>query len=219
MSSMYGSLCPLAESMNPGICVWNKRVPLKISFFMWELWWDRVPTIDKLRTRGLIIPNRCCLCGVATESSEHLFLHCPWVEPLWVFFLSRFEVLWSQPKSIRCLLECWPSQCIKGGSDKGRLLWQLIPTALYWSIWEERNGRTFNDKVSMRCIILDAILSKTSNWLFDVPSMDQPSFRSWIFEWDSLILYSVLCLCFFVFGGLHALCGLVPTSVVVVHLF
>lgn len=31
-----------------------------------------MPTIDKLISRGLIIPNRCCLCSADAKSLEHL---------------------------------------------------------------------------------------------------------------------------------------------------
>lgn len=55
VNSMYGALCPHVRGPNPGIYVWNAKVPLKVSFFMWELWWNCVPTIDNLRARGMIL--------------------------------------------------------------------------------------------------------------------------------------------------------------------
>lgn len=74
------------------------------------------------------------------------------------------------------------------GRGEGEKLWQMILVALGWSIWEERNGRTFEDKVKSRCCIMDAILSKTFNWIFVDQFSDRPSFLSWIFDWDLVIM-------------------------------
>lgn len=86
MKSMYLDLCPLVVSY-PGECVWNSLIQLTVSFFMWELLWDRALMIDNLILRGMMIPNQCCLCTSAAESSRHLFVHCLWVEPIWSYFL------------------------------------------------------------------------------------------------------------------------------------
>lgn len=79
---MYDALCPQKLECSPGICGWNPQIQLKVSFFMWRLWWSRVPTIDNLICRGMIITNWCCLCISDEESSDHLFIHCQWVYPL-----------------------------------------------------------------------------------------------------------------------------------------
>lgn len=36
---------------------------------------------------------------------------------------------------------------------------------------------------------MDAILSKTFDWMFVDQSSDRPSFRSWIFDWDLVIMW------------------------------
>lgn len=40
VKSMYTALCLVAESSSLGSCVWNRLIQLKVSFFLWELWWD-----------------------------------------------------------------------------------------------------------------------------------------------------------------------------------
>lgn len=92
--SMAGALCPLSDRSYPGDCVWNQLIQLKVSFLLWELWWDRVLTVDNLIRRGMIIPNRCCMCMADAKSFGHLFIHCAWVRPLWGYYLSHFDVNW-----------------------------------------------------------------------------------------------------------------------------
>lgn len=57
--------------------IWNKNLTLKVEIFYWIFVQNKVLTIDNLRKRGFIMPNRCCLCQEAKEDTNHLFLHCP----------------------------------------------------------------------------------------------------------------------------------------------
>lgn len=116
-----------------------------------------MPTIDKLRARGLIIPNRCCLCRVAAESLDHLFLHCPWVEPLWVFFLNRFGVLWSQPDSINAFWSVGLISALEtvllGGEFCGSLSQRLYVGAF------GRRGTGGLSMIKSACVISSLMLS------------------------------------------------------------
>lgn len=67
-----------------------------------------------------------------------------------------------------------------------RDMWLLIPTTICWVVWEERNGRTFEDKTWIHRLAMDAIMSRLYDWLFAKSFC--PPFHSWIFEWDSLVL-------------------------------
>jgi len=58
--------------------VWHKTIPSKVSVLVWRLLRNRVPTKDNLSHRGVLAPNdTACVggCG-ATETAQHLFLHC-----------------------------------------------------------------------------------------------------------------------------------------------
>lgn len=50
--------------------------PDKATLLLWKLWWNRIPTLDNLLRRGLILPNWCCLCMDNVESVDHSFLQC-----------------------------------------------------------------------------------------------------------------------------------------------
>lgn len=144
--------------------------------------------MDNLIVRGMYIPNRCCLCMADGESSGHLFIHCPWVGPLWCYFLSRFGVVWVHPNSIRSLLQYWEFQ--KCGSSKGigRFTWKVVPATLCWAVWEERNMRMFEDSSKSQQMIIDATFSKLYDWVFVGQNWELHPFCSWIFYWDSCIM-------------------------------
>jgi len=77
------SMSSTSTAVEPSI--WRKHVPLKVSVFVWRLFWDRLPTKDYLFRRNIIQEDaRGCVsgCGVA-ESADHLFLHCDVFGQVW----------------------------------------------------------------------------------------------------------------------------------------
>ena len=42
----------------------------------WELAWNIILTIDQLKRRGWNMPNRCYLCKMEEETSDHLIIFC-----------------------------------------------------------------------------------------------------------------------------------------------
>lgn len=51
----------------------------KVSFFLWELWWDHAPIVDNLIPTDLIIPNWCSLCKMDEESLPIFFFIARWL--------------------------------------------------------------------------------------------------------------------------------------------
>jgi hypothetical protein len=45
-------------------------------FFTWTAACGKIPTVDNLRRRGMVVVNRCWLCEADGESVDHLLLHC-----------------------------------------------------------------------------------------------------------------------------------------------
>jgi hypothetical protein len=64
---------------------------------------NKIPTIDNLRQRGMIVVNRCWLCELDGESVDHLLLHCGVASALWNVIFSRFGLCWVMPGSVRKL--------------------------------------------------------------------------------------------------------------------
>lgn len=192
VKSMYEIISTQSQKSLSKTSIWNPQIQLKVSFFVLKLWWDLAPTVDNLIRRGLIIiPNRCCLCLSAAESSSHLFLHCHWVMSMWNYFLSRLGVTWVQPESVYQVLECWLYQKNRECSIKGRELWNVIPAALWWCIWEEQNRRLFEGIENQPQKVLDDALSRLHNWIYGSSARDKPPYGCWVFDWDRYMFISV----------------------------
>ena len=83
----------------------------------------------------------CCLCWDAGESVDHLFLHCGVARELWHCVFRSFGVAWVLPDRITALLfGCW-----NWFGKHSSQVWNLVPHCLMWTLWWERNCRTFEN--------------------------------------------------------------------------
>ena len=73
---------------------------------------------------------------------DHLLLFCPIANSLWTYMFRLFGIDWVMPGSVADLLSCWYHWLGKHSSD----IWNLVPSYLMWTIWTERNRRSFEDK-------------------------------------------------------------------------
>jgi hypothetical protein len=77
--------------------VWKPKVPSQVACFIWTAVLGKIPIIDNLGKRNMVLVNRCCLCKACAESVDHLLLHCPLAMELWDLVLSLFGVSWVMP--------------------------------------------------------------------------------------------------------------------------
>ncbi|KAK3229514.1 hypothetical protein Dsin_001395 [Dipteronia sinensis] len=71
--------------------VWCHFIPPSWSALTWRLLLNRLPTEDRLCRVGFHLASRCSVCGVSSESSDHIFLQCPLVATLWEAVFSAFQ--------------------------------------------------------------------------------------------------------------------------------
>lgn len=64
--------------------LWHPAIPPSRSFLFWRFLHDKVPTDDKLKKTGMLITSRCGHCGACEETTNHLFLSCPFAQQLWL---------------------------------------------------------------------------------------------------------------------------------------
>ena len=139
--------------------IWAAKAPPWVSFFIWTATWGRILTCDNLMRRGYTMVSRCCLCCFEGETVDHLLLLCPISYVLWSFLFRSFHVAWVIPRSVKDLLFGWRNWFGKHHSD----IWNLAPLCLMWTVWLERNSRTFEDAVCST----DQLLEKFASSLFD----------------------------------------------------
>ena len=71
--------------------VWSRFIPPSRLALTWCVMLNRLPTEDRLCKSGLQLASRCSICGVSSESVDHLFLHCPLAVALWEAVFSTFQ--------------------------------------------------------------------------------------------------------------------------------
>ncbi|OVA08097.1 Reverse transcriptase zinc-binding domain [Macleaya cordata] len=58
VQSCYKVLLPRAEDAFPASTVWSTLAPAKVAFTVWAAFFRKLPTVDALKRRGKICPNR-----------------------------------------------------------------------------------------------------------------------------------------------------------------
>lgn len=91
----------------------------------------------------------CTICGTSAETGSHALVFCPWSRQVWEVMKLHHLIRW---------LENLPSI-----DDIARKKLSHLPSACFltmWTIWIERNGRIFNNKVRPQTEIVRA-----ASWL------------------------------------------------------
>ena len=132
--------------------------------------------------RGWSLPNRCYLCKGEKESINHILLHCPKASMLWALWhliLAIFDVQWMMPFSIKDALVSWPAFVGK----KRKKAWNVAPLCLFWTLWNERYQRPFEDSELTDHTILCSFMYMFLEWVrvhIEFTSLSFLDFIDWL---------------------------------------
>jgi hypothetical protein len=144
----------------PWKSIWKVKAPRRVVFFLWSVAWGRILTCDNLMRRGHVMVGWCCLCRAAGESVDHLLLHCEVARVLWHCVFRAFGVAWVLPNQIPALLIGWWNWFGKHSSQ----VWNMVPHCLMWTLWRERNSRTFEDIEHPVGRLIETLFSSLFDW-------------------------------------------------------
>ncbi|KAF5754381.1 putative reverse transcriptase zinc-binding domain-containing protein [Helianthus annuus] len=123
---------------------WCPWVPIKCNVFMWRAELDRIPTVEALCRRGVLVDNpECCFCSEGSDSVSHIFSSCPYVLKLWEKICLWCRVYRFFVFSFRDLAEMHNS-CRRPESERKAV--QGVFYTACWLIWKSRNDIRFNNK-------------------------------------------------------------------------
>lgn len=120
--------------------IWNPFIPPSKTFILWRLIHNKLPTDEHLWDRGCTVVSMCSLCGMASETSKHLFLYYNFATALWAWLsgITRCPVDRSSIFSVLSILDRqWSTH----------LQHTIIAaiTSVIWVIWHCRNGVRFDN--------------------------------------------------------------------------
>ena len=88
-----------------------------------------------------MLASWCGMCKNAEETVDHLLIHCRFARQLWNFVFQSAGINWVLPHHVPEMLFGWWNWIGKRSSG----VWNLTPSCLMWTIWKERNKRTFEN--------------------------------------------------------------------------
>ena len=102
----------------------------------------------------------CCMCKNSEETVDHLLLHCWFARQLWTFVFQFVGIDWVLPLHVSELLFGWWNWFGKKSSG----VWNLIPSCLMWTIWRERNKRTFENMETPLAKVIELFSVSLFDW-------------------------------------------------------
>ncbi|CAN1816063.1 Putative ribonuclease H protein At1g65750 [Linum perenne] len=142
----------------PTEVVWASHVPTKVSCLVWKVAHESLATVDKLRLRGLSMPNRCVMCCADGESVRHLFWTCQFAREVWSFFSSRLSVFGPLPIDAKGFLWAWKGLNCDNPFEP---CFRILVHSVLWVLWSERNSRIFRDRSDN----VQAVVSRIAYWV------------------------------------------------------
>lgn len=155
---------------------WDPTCLLKVGFFLWLAFQNRILTTDRINKIGIVGRSRCVLCKNDIENVDNLLYSCPYSQICWEWFSQKF--CWSSafPKSFKDFLKGWPSNLCKGTYSK---LWNIFPSILIWEVWKERKRRIFSNiemKAEEITLKIEASIIEIVNSYLRKTKMEEGSF-------------------------------------------
>jgi hypothetical protein len=138
--------------------IWEAKIPWKIKIFLWLLKRNRVLTKENLIKRGWQGNPKCQFCD-DFESTEHLFITCPFVNQIWIWIALHNNFVFQ----CHSIADLWLLDAAIPLKDKPII--ELIRGVVLWSIWIERNRLCFqNGCISTLKSFGAKIISLASFW-------------------------------------------------------
>lgn len=145
--------------------IWHKLVYQKQRLFLWRFYHGSLPIPKNLAKFAAVYPTRCPFCLMDTITSDHIFLTCSEVLPIWRYYASCFDgPVGGSLRICPFLLQWWIST--QGKSLKGQLR-IIIRCLIMWKIWKSYTSIIFGDGCWCCRLVFEYIKRSTYEWTLD----------------------------------------------------
>ena len=103
--SLYRFLTNRGMTSRVAGIIWKCKIPLKIKFFLWQVFNNKLEVAQSLLKRGWKGSGNCCLCG-KPETIDHIFFDSFLAKLIWSIILEVFR--WKRlPSSLMDFTTTW----------------------------------------------------------------------------------------------------------------
>ena len=143
--------------------IWKMTAPPKVCFFFGLTLHRRCWTVDRLWRHGLQVSNAYITCDQAAETIDHILLSCCYAREVWHRCLSAAQLQAFVTIDGECALDWWLASH-KRLPKALRPAFDSLFFLVGWSLWKERNNRTFNAIVSTPPELVQLIWTEGRSW-------------------------------------------------------
>lgn len=146
-----GQLVPWAK------LIWRNCIPPSNSFLSWRIVHNKLPSDENLWARGCIVVSMCSLSKSAWETTNHLFLDCPFAHHIWHWFGCILNSSIDRSNFYSILSACDRGWCTQ---IKDMVVAGILN--ILWQMWQWRNKARFENVCIPVHSAISLIISKVS---------------------------------------------------------
>jgi len=162
-ASAYGAMF-IGSSMPVGAKeIWKTAAPPRVRFFFWLVLHRRCWTAERRFRHGLQSSATCVMCDQLPETIDHILLGCCFSKQVWHLCLNRFCLQQFVTVNEEHVMSWW-IQNRKGVPKVLRRGFDSLFFLVGWTLWKERNARTFDVVASSPSQLLIKILDEAAVW-------------------------------------------------------
>ena len=141
--------------------IWNTKLPIKVKFFGWLLFYGRLNTRAHLHYRGIraLEDSMCEHCANELETDDHLFLRCPRARAVWDRLL--IDIVGLTPRTP------WLFGVSAPLPDQVHI--DMILLTL-WHIWKARNALIFDRADQTSTVTIRRVAQDCEAWKHRYPT-------------------------------------------------
>lgn len=111
-------------------------------------------------------------------------MYCDVSHYIWEVLLSSLKVLWVWPDDFKNMLLSWKVDKV---SKRVKIIWHLIPFAICWEIWLERNRRRHGGRHRDKEELVYAIKMHICLWRSTTTAFQNYSMNQIFHHWEDIM--------------------------------
>ncbi|GJZ01857.1 RNA-directed DNA polymerase, eukaryota [Tanacetum coccineum] len=141
---------------------WISVVPIKINVHAWKVRLNGLPTRMNISRRGMDIESILChSCGVAVETTSHVFFSCHIAREVFRKIANWWDVNFMELSSYEEWLEWLLNLRLH---SKHKKMIEGVCYTMWWSIWNFRNKSIFGSHTPSKAALFEDIVSRSFYW-------------------------------------------------------